>query len=48
MEWSHALLEEGEKVLFARLSVFAGDVPSRPWRPSATRRATCPWTFWMA
>ena len=24
MEWSHALLEEGEKVLFARLSVFAG------------------------
>ena len=30
MEWSHALLEEGEKVLFARLSVFAGGVP---WRP---------------
>jgi predicted ATPase/class 3 adenylate cyclase len=24
MEWSHALLAEGEKVLFARLSVFAG------------------------
>ena len=24
MEWSHALLEEGEKVLFAMLSVFAG------------------------
>jgi predicted ATPase/class 3 adenylate cyclase len=24
MEWSHELLEEGEKVLFARLSVFAG------------------------
>ena len=24
MEWSHALLEEGEKILFARLSVFAG------------------------
>jgi len=24
MEWSHALLEGGEKVLFARLSVFAG------------------------
>jgi predicted ATPase/class 3 adenylate cyclase len=24
MEWSHALLEEGEKGLFARLSVFAG------------------------
>jgi tetratricopeptide (TPR) repeat protein len=24
MEWSHALLEEGEKALFARLSVFAG------------------------
>jgi ATP/maltotriose-dependent transcriptional regulator MalT len=24
MEWSHALLEEGEKLLFARLSVFAG------------------------
>jgi len=24
MEWSHALLEESEKVLFARLSVFAG------------------------
>ena len=24
MEWSHALLEEGEKVHFARLSVFAG------------------------
>jgi predicted ATPase/class 3 adenylate cyclase len=24
MEWSHALLQEGEKVLFARLSVFAG------------------------
>jgi predicted ATPase/class 3 adenylate cyclase/Tfp pilus assembly protein PilF len=24
MEWSHALLDEGEKVLFARLSVFAG------------------------
>jgi predicted ATPase/class 3 adenylate cyclase len=24
MEWSHALLEEGEKTLFARLSVFAG------------------------
>ncbi len=24
MEWSHDLLEEGEKVLFARLSVFAG------------------------
>ena len=24
MEWSHALLEEGEKVLFARLSVFVG------------------------
>jgi predicted ATPase/class 3 adenylate cyclase/DNA-binding CsgD family transcriptional regulator len=24
MEWSHALLEEGEKQLFARLSVFAG------------------------
>jgi predicted ATPase len=24
IEWSHALLDEGEKVLFARLSVFAG------------------------
>jgi tetratricopeptide (TPR) repeat protein len=24
MEWSHALLDEGEKVLFGRLSVFAG------------------------
>ena len=24
MEWSHALLEEGERALFARLSVFAG------------------------
>jgi predicted ATPase/class 3 adenylate cyclase len=24
LEWSHALLEEGEKMLFARLSVFAG------------------------
>jgi predicted ATPase/class 3 adenylate cyclase len=24
IEWSHALLEEGERVLFARLSVFAG------------------------
>jgi predicted ATPase/class 3 adenylate cyclase/Tfp pilus assembly protein PilF len=24
MEWSHALLDEGEKTLFARLSVFAG------------------------
>jgi predicted ATPase len=30
MEWSHALLEEGEKVLFARLCVRGGDVPSRP------------------
>ena len=30
IEWSYGLLEEGEKVLFARLSVFAGDAR---WRP---------------
>ena len=30
IEWSHDLLEEGEKILFARLSVFSGGAP---WRP---------------
>jgi class 3 adenylate cyclase len=30
IEWSHDLLEEGEKTLFARLAVFSG---AAPWRP---------------
>src|SRR5829696_7110232 len=35
IEWSHDLLDEGEKTLFARLSVFAG------WRTLEAREAVC-------
>jgi len=37
MEWSHALLQEGEKMLFARLSVFAGGAYPRGHRGGLRR-----------
>jgi len=30
IEWSHALLDEGEQLLLARLAVFSGGAPSKP------------------
>jgi predicted ATPase len=44
IEWSFALLDEGEQVLFGRLAVFSGGgALSRQWRPSATQKGICPW-----
>jgi predicted ATPase len=47
IEWSYNLLDSNEKVLFARLAVFAGDVLWKPSKVSLTliwrlRR----WTVW--
>ena len=30
IEWSHALLDEGEQLLFGRLAVFSGGAPLKP------------------
>jgi predicted ATPase len=40
IDWSHDLLNEEEKALFARLSVFAGGVLWRPLKRSATPKGT--------
>src|SRR5687767_8801154 len=43
IEWTFALLDEGEQLLFARLAVFSGGALSRQWRQSATQKVICPW-----
>jgi predicted ATPase len=44
IEWSFALLDEGEQLLFGRLAVFSGGARWKPLRPSATQKVICPWT----
>jgi predicted ATPase len=47
--WSHALLDEGEQVLFARgFQSSPMGVPCKLWRPSAISWATCSLMSWKA